>query len=89
MSFMIFFSNYIAGSNKPTATSGTLSNLLQSGKNSIALTSGTSSTRALSASSILLTTTNSSANTVTSSASTPSKGRLQLSNQLLNNLPET
>lgn len=78
----------LAGSSKPTA-SGTLSNLLQSGKNSIALTSGASSTRTSSASSILLTTTNSSANTVTSSASTPSKGRLQLSNQLLNNLSET
>ncbi|XP_071654119.1 uncharacterized protein Rcd1 isoform X1 [Temnothorax longispinosus] len=62
-----------AGSSKPAATSGTLSNLLQSGKNSIALTSGASSTRASSASSILLTTTTSSANTVTSSASTPSK----------------
>lgn len=87
--FTYIFFFQLAGSSKPTATSGTLSNLLQSGKNSIALTSGASSTRASSASSILLTTTNSSANTVTSSASTPSKGRLQLSNQLLNNLSET
>lgn len=77
-----------AGNSKPTATSGTLSNLLQSGKTSIALASGVSSVRTSSASSILLTTTNSSANTVTSSASTSSKGRLLLSNQL-NNLPET
>ncbi|KAL0118088.1 hypothetical protein PUN28_009039 [Cardiocondyla obscurior] len=59
------------GSSKPMATSGTLSNLLQSGKNPIV--SGASSARTSSASSILLTTTNSSANTVTSSASTSPK----------------
>lgn len=62
-----------AGTNKPPATSGTLSNLLQSGKSSIALTSGASAARVSSASSILLTTTNSSANTATSSTSTSSK----------------
>ncbi|XP_012522152.1 KAT8 regulatory NSL complex subunit 3 [Monomorium pharaonis] len=62
-----------AGSSKPTVTSATLSNLLQSGKSSIALASGASSTRTSSASSILLTTTNSSVNTVTSSASTSTK----------------
>ncbi|XP_018361440.1 PREDICTED: KAT8 regulatory NSL complex subunit 3 isoform X2 [Trachymyrmex cornetzi] len=62
-----------AGNGKLTATSGTLSNLLQSGKNPLAITSGASATRTSSASSILLTTTNSSTNTITSSISSPSK----------------
>lgn len=79
-----------AGSSKPPcATTGTFSNLLQSGKSSIAFTNGASSARVSSASSILLTTTNSSANSVTSSTTIPPKGRLLLSNQLLNNLSET
>ncbi|XP_050448837.1 KAT8 regulatory NSL complex subunit 3 isoform X1 [Cataglyphis hispanica] len=62
-----------AGSKAACATTGTLSNLLQSGKSSIALTSGPSSARVSSASSILLTTTNSSASNITSSTTTPSK----------------
>ncbi|KAG5316423.1 KANL3 protein, partial [Acromyrmex insinuator] len=62
-----------AGNSKLTATSGTLSNLLQSGKNPLAITSGASAVRTSSTSSILLTTTNSSTNTITSSTSSPSK----------------
>ncbi|XP_018316265.1 KAT8 regulatory NSL complex subunit 3 [Mycetomoellerius zeteki] len=62
-----------AGNSKLMATSGTLSNLLQSGKNPLAITSGASAARTSSASSILLTTTNSSTNTITSSTSSPSK----------------
>lgn len=84
------FLNQIAGSNKSTISSGTLSNLLQNGKNSVALTSGgPSSVRVSPASSILLTTTNSAADNMTTSTSTTSKGRLLLSSKLLNNLSGT
>nr|XP_012222923.1 PREDICTED: KAT8 regulatory NSL complex subunit 3 isoform X1 [Linepithema humile]XP_012222924.1 PREDICTED: KAT8 regulatory NSL complex subunit 3 isoform X1 [Linepithema humile] len=61
-----------AGSGKSTATSGTLSNLLQNGKSTIALASA-SSARVSSTSSILLTTTSSPANSIPPSTSTVAK----------------
>ncbi|EZA55410.1 hypothetical protein X777_04371 [Ooceraea biroi] len=60
-------------SSRPVATSGTLSNLLQNGKNSISLASGVSPARVSSSSSILLTTGNAPASNVTPSTSTTSK----------------
>ncbi|EFN82752.1 Uncharacterized protein KIAA1310 [Harpegnathos saltator] len=74
------------GTLKPVTSGGALSNLLQAGKGST--TNAASSVRVSSASSILLTTSN-PANSIAPSTSSNSKGRLLLSNQILNNLPET
>lgn len=83
------FSSFIAIHSKPTigTTNGTLSNILQNGKTSLTLATSSSSARVSAASSILLTPNNSVATNITSTTSTISKGRILLSNQLLNNLP--
>lgn len=86
----IFFSSFsLAIHNKPTigTSNGTLSNILQNGKTSLTLATNSSSARVSAASSILLTPNNSVATNITSTTSTVSKGRILLSNQLLNNLP--
>lgn len=86
---MYVFSFFIAIHSKPTigTTNGTLSNILQNGKTSLTLATSSSSARVSAASSILLTPNNSVATNITSTTSTISKGRILLSNQLLNNLP--
>lgn len=86
---MYVFSSFIAIHSKPTigTTNGTLSNILQNGKTSLTLATSSSSARVSAASSILLTPNNSVATNITSTTSTISKGRILLSNQLLNNLP--
>ena len=66
-------------------SNGTLSNILQNGKTSLSLTTSSSSARVSAASSILLTPNNSVAN-IASTTSTIPKGRILLSNQLLNNI---
>lgn len=75
--------------NKPTigTPNGTLSNILQNGKTSLTLTTSSSSARISAASSILLTPNNSVATNTASTTSIIPKGRILLSNQLLNNLP--
>lgn len=85
----IFSSFSLAIHNKPTigTSNGTLSNILQNGKTSLTLATNSSSARVSAASSILLTPNNSVATNITSTTSTVSKGRILLSNQLLNNLP--
>lgn len=80
--------SFIAIHSKPTigTSNGTLSNILQNGK-TLTLATNSSSARVSAASSILLTPNNSVATNITSTTSTISKGRILLSNQLLNNLP--
>ncbi|OAD53272.1 KAT8 regulatory NSL complex subunit 3, partial [Eufriesea mexicana] len=75
--------------NKPTlgTSNGTLSNILQNGKTSLTLATSSSAACVSAASSILLTPNNSVATNIASTTSTIAKGRILLSNQLLNNLP--
>ncbi|KZC05900.1 KAT8 regulatory NSL complex subunit 3, partial [Dufourea novaeangliae] len=68
-------------------SNGSLSNILQNGKGSLTLATGSSSARVSAASSILLTPNNSATTTVAPTLSTISKGRILLSTQILNNLP--
>lgn len=87
--YNVYVFSFIAIHSKPTigTSNGTLSNILQNGKTSLTLATNSSSARVSAASSILLTPNNSVATNITSTTSTISKGRILLSNQLLNNLP--